>query len=65
MIDFIRQHSDDYDDAIAEQFVRLVDKLADSDDVAQAFRDDAAHHNDMMPPIIPSDVARVRCLAGR
>jgi tetratricopeptide (TPR) repeat protein len=27
VIDFIRQHPDDYDDAIAEQFVRLVDKL--------------------------------------
>jgi tetratricopeptide (TPR) repeat protein len=27
VIDFIRQHPDDYDAAIAEQFVRLVDKL--------------------------------------
>jgi len=27
VIDFIRQHPDDYDAAIAEQFARLVDKL--------------------------------------
>ena len=27
VIDFIRQHPDDYDAAIAEQFARLADKL--------------------------------------
>jgi hypothetical protein len=32
---------------------------ADSDDVAQAFRNDVAHHSEMMSPIIPSDAARV------
>ena len=27
MIDFIRQHSDDYDAGMAEEFAKLVDKL--------------------------------------
>jgi hypothetical protein len=40
----------------------VFDQGADSDDVAQAFRDDVAHRSEMMSPTIPSDAARVRCL---
>jgi hypothetical protein len=37
----------------------MIDLIADSDDVAQAFRNDVARRYEMMPPSVPNDAARV------
>jgi hypothetical protein len=42
-------------DCFPPEFIALLSELAaDSDDVAQAFRDDVAHRSDMIAPTVPT-----------